>query len=531
MNKNVFKTATPIQKANTVNKAGGKAYDTGAEHSLAQYACTGTFGGSYYSSAEQELTEVISLAQKVSPEFLAKCAVYSRKKGYMKDMPVVLLAVLSTIDTKLFKLAFPQVIDNGHMVRSFVQVMRSGTVGRRSLGSAPKKMIKKWFERSSNDYLFKQSVGNSPSLADVIKMVHPSPADDETSNLYSYLLDKGYDAKKKLPKLVHEFEAFKAAALGNSKKANKKRIVPDVPFQMLTSLELTDAEWGDIARNGNWQFTRMNLNNFNKHGLFNNSELTNMIAKRLANPEEVSKSRAFPYQLFQAYRNTVDVPNKVRNALQEAMDLAVDNTPKFDTMVHIGVDSSGSMGSPVNPGAFSYTAPRINCNEVAALYASAIYRNNDEAKVYIFDTTCREVKNLNPRDSVMSNTVKISANGGGTSCESFLNLLNKNGAKGDLVIMVSDNESWYSATGVPRWGGEAKATAFQAAWKSYKARNPKALLVCIDLTPGMTAQATGKDVLLVGGFSDNVFNVVSKFYESRGDSKFWVNEINESVEL
>lgn len=520
--KTLFSNRSRVPAATARNEAGGKAYNTGAEHSLAQYACTGMFGNTYYASAKTQLDEVLKLAQQVDPEFLAKCAVYSRKKGYMKDMPAFLLAVLSTRDTKLFKKAFPQVCDNGKMVRNFVQIMRSGAVGRYSLGSAPKKMIQKWLARSSNDYLFKQSVGNDPSLADIIKMVHPTPEDTETANLYGYLTGKKYDKRKKYPKILKEFEVFKTSS-------GKRRVVPDVPFQMLTSQGLTDAEWGKIAENGAWQFTRMNLNNFQKHGLFSNKEFTKMIADRLKDPELVARSRAFPYQLFQAYRNTENVPTKVKNALQDALDLAVSNIPDFDTQVHIGVDSSGSMSSDVS-GAYHYRTNGISCNEAASLFASAIFRQNDDARVYRFDTSCKDVTRLlNSRDSVISNADKIGRNGGGTDCASFLRLLNKNDAKGDLVIMVSDNMSWYSATGQRSWGNSG--TDFLNEWKKYKKRNKKAVLVCIDITPGTTAQAVGKDVLLVGGFSDNVFNVVSKFYESKGDHTFWVREIKQSVEL
>lgn len=38
------------------------------------------------------------------------------------------------------------------------------------------------------------------------------------------------------------------------------------------------------------------------------------------------------------------------------------------------------------------------------------------------------------------------------------------------------------------------------------------------------------DVLNIGGFSDNVFDLISKFYVQGLDGRFWVDEINR-VEL
>jgi len=517
-NKKLFNTsvAAKIPVATAKNNAGGVAYDTGAEHSLAQFACTGMLGGTFYTSAETELKQIIELAQKVRPEFLAQVAIYARKSGFMKDMPAVLIAVLSTRDTELFRKAFPLVIDNGKMLSTFVQVIRSGQVGRKSLGSAPKKMIRNWIYQKDGNYLFKQSVGHTPSLTDVIKMVHPNPSDKEQELLFGYLIGKDYQPKKRgYPSLVKEYEAFK--------KGNPDgRKVPDVPFQMLTSHNLSDKEWAEIAKNGNWHFTRMNLNNFTKHGVFKDAKLTQLIADRLQNEEIIKKAKVFPYQIFQTIRNTADLPRVIENALHKALDISLGHVPVYNTKVHVGVDSSGSMRGAVNQNAFSNS--RITCNEVAALFASAVFRTND-SKIWRFDTTCAEVTGLVAQDSIMTNARKIGMNGGGTDCASFLRALNTNNAKGDLVVLVSDNESWWcGGSDAHRWGH--RGTGFQAEWQKYKQRNKNALLVCIDLTPGHTAQAIGKDVLLVGGFSDAVFDVIGKFTESRGDNTFWVNEIS-----
>ena len=521
-NKKLFNTATavklPVAKAR--NNAGGVAYDTGAENSLAQFACTGMLGGTFYTSAKEELTQVIELAKKVSPEFLAQVAIYARKSGYMKDMPAVLLAVLSTRDTELFRKAFPLVIDNGKMVSTFVQVMRSGQVGRKSLGSAPKKMIRNWIYQKDANCLFKQSAGFNPSLKDIIKMVRPNPSDKEQELLFGYIIGKDYEPRKRgYPSLVKEFEAFKKGTPGDRK-------VPDLPFQMLASQNLSDKEWGEIAKNGNWHFTRMNLNNFHKHGVFNDKALTKIIADRLQNEDIIKKAKVFPYQLFQTIRSTNGLPREIENALHKALDASLGHVPVYNTKVHVGVDCSGSMSSPVNQSAFSYKGSPITCNEVAALFASAIFRTSD-SKIWRFDTRCSKVTGLVAQDSIMTNARKIGSNGGGTDCSSFIRTLNANNAKGDLVVVVSDNESWFTA-GVPRyaWGDHPTTTQFQAEWAVYKKRNKNAVLVCIDLTPGTTSQGLGKDVLLVGGFSDAVFDVIGKFTESRGDNTFWANEIS-----
>jgi 60 kDa SS-A/Ro ribonucleoprotein len=59
-------------------------------------------------------------------------------------------------------------------------------------------------------------------------------------------------------------------------------------------------------------------------------------------------------------------------------------------------------------------------------------------------------------------------------------------------------------------------------------KNPSAKLVCIDLQPNRTTQALErKDVLNVGGFSDEVFEVVERFAAGTLDSAHWIGLIEE----
>ena len=50
------------------------------------------------------------------------------------------------------------------MLRTFVQILRSGVTGRKSLGSAPKRLILQWLERADVRKLLQASIGNAPSL-------------------------------------------------------------------------------------------------------------------------------------------------------------------------------------------------------------------------------------------------------------------------------------------------------------------------------------------------------------------------------
>jgi 60 kDa SS-A/Ro ribonucleoprotein len=68
-------------------------------------------------------------------------------------------------------------------------------------------------------------------------------------------------------------------------------------------------------------------------------------------------------------------------------------------------------------------------------------------------------------------------------------------------------------------------------WMKLKAYNPHAKLVCIDIQPYGTLQATTRDdILNVGGFSDAVFEVISAFTENKLGPDYWAGEI-EKIKL
>ncbi len=506
-------------QTDTTNLAGAPAYALSPRHALAQYAVTGCLNSTFYASATAQLEKTLELATQATPEFLARTAVYCRTQGKMKDMPALLAAILAARDVKVLDRVFDRVIDDAKMLRNFVQIVRSGVTGRKSFGSAPRRLVRRWFETRSDDQVFRACVGQKPSLADVIKMVHPRPATPSRAALYAWLIGRPHDAAA-LPALVREFEAFKAGEVATP---------PDVPFQMLTALELREQDWSAIARRLPWNATRLNLNTLARHGVFQDRALIREIANRLRDPEQVRKARCFPYALMTAFVSADPaVPEEVRDALQDAMELALANVPQIEGRIYVLPDVSGSMHSPVTghrPGATT----AVRCLDVAALVAAALLRANRKTEIIAFHTEAVPVR-LNPRDSVLTNAAKLAAlPSGGTNCSAPLAHLNAAKAQGDLVIFVSDNESWMDAPTHGRFGGSATATMQE--WEKFRSRNPAARLVCLDLQPAAHTQAKERsDILNVGGFSDAVFDLIAAFARGELGAEHWVGRI-EKIEL
>ena len=521
-NKTLFKSLIGklIPATDALNEERAPAYALSPRAQLAQYAATGCLNTTFYATADEQLAKVLELCADLDAEFIAKTAVFCRERGFMKDMPALLCAVLSAKDGEALARVFPRVIDNAKMLRNFVQIMRSGAVGRKSLGTAPKRLVREWLDARDPATLFKSNVGQDPSLTDIVKMVHPKPKDAARDALFGYFIGRDY-AFEALPEVARNFEAF---------KKGESREVPDVPFQMLTALELGTGEWTAIARRAPWQMTRMNLNTFARHGVFGQPGLPELIADRLRDPKAIAKARVFPYQLMVAYtmaNANPDIPKQVCEALQDAMEIATANVPEFEGKVYVFPDISGSMHSAVT-GYRRGATTAVRCIDVAALVAATVLRKNPRAEVIPFESNVVQAR-LNSRDSVMTNAEKLSKLPcGGTNCSAPLRFLNQRRAQGDLVIYVSDNESWVDAPHYGRFGGSATQTMKE--WANFRQRNPEARMVCIDVQPYATVQAKERpDILNVGGFSDQVFDVIAEFARGELNAGHWIGVIDSVV--
>lgn len=502
-----------VAQADALNEAGGASYERTPEAALALYAATGCLHGTFYADAQQQLERVLALCAAVEPEFVARTALYARRHAHMKDMPALLVAYLASRDGALAEKIFHRVIDNGRMLRNFVQMLRSGELGRKSLGTRPKRLVREWLDRASIEQLLSAAIGERPSLADIVRMVHPRPLDASREALYAWLLDKPYKAEA-LPERVRAYEAFKADPRGEA---------PDLPFQYLTALPLEVRHWKQIAARSSWQSTRMNLNTFLRKGVFEDAAMVEQVAAKLRQPEAIQRARVFPYQLMVAYRAAAaKLPEPITEALQEAMELATAAVPALSGEVVLAIDVSGSMQSPVT--GYRYGATSVaTCVDVAALIAACFRRRNARTRIVPFAEAVRSIR-LNPRDSVMSQARAIARMvGGGTCVSAPLALLNQERATPDLVVIVSDNQSWADTR---QHGG----TETMRQWAALKARNPKARLVCIDLQPYGSSQVQElPDVFHIGGFSDAVFEQVAVIAQGKRASH-WAERI-QAMEL
>lgn len=526
-----------LPRADAYNEERAPAYQLTPKHALAQLAATGCFNGVFYAQAEDQLATLLALVEQVDDNvYLAKLAVYSRERAFMKDMPAALLLVLSKRDRALFQRVFERVVDNGRVLRTLFQMLRSGRLGRKSLSYALQRAFQRWLNQAATSKLLAASIGNDPSLRDVLRLARPTPKDHARRALFGWLTNKPVEkwapaTANDLPLEVQALDAYRKAATA----AEQMVILTSGHFRwdLLADAAREPFVWKAIARQMGPQALRMNLNTLLRHGVLEDAETVDYVAAKIGDAEEIRGSRQFPYQYLAAYLNAEHaLPQPIKDALCQAAEVACGNVPELPGPVVIGLDVSGSMQSPVTGRRGCGATSKVRCVDVAALFAAAVLRRNPDSVVIPFDDRVHRA-DLDPRETILSLAARLARyGGGGTNCS--LPLVEAYGAHRDRAfagcILVSDQESWI---GTGRHGSTAVMTAWQEFVKNQvrlqgrDAPGPK--LVCLDLQPYTTTQAPERsDILNIGGFSDAVFSVVASFLGDEA-SRF-VGEV-EAMEL
>jgi 60 kDa SS-A/Ro ribonucleoprotein len=343
-------------------------------------------------------------------------------------------------------------------------------------------------------------------------------------------------AEVDLPEQVRLLIAFRTARTDDEQIVLLDRL--QARWDLLADAAKGPTVWAAIARTMGPQALRMNLNTLERHGVFEDEEMVRIVAERLADENEIRRSRQFPYQFLAAYLNASDgVPQAIKTALHKAAEFACGNVPELPGPVAIGLDVSGSMRSAIT-GSRGGGTSKMRCVDVAALFAAAILRRNPESVVIPFDTRVFDAK-VDPSDSILSLAERLAQyGGGGTDCSLPIRKVNADYAKRKFagIVLVSDNESWVYRNR-PYFYGANGSTGVVTEWQKFvqnqvrlqgrRLAGPR--LVCIDLQPGTTTQAPDRrEILNVAGFSDAVFDVIAAVLAN--DTNRFVGEI-ESIAL
>ena len=214
-----------------------------------------------------------------------------------------------------------------------------------------------------------------------MKMVHPKPDDGLARALFGYC-SAGRTTPTRLPALVQQFERSRRTT-----RPAAGRAVPDAD-----GAAARPAEWAAIARSASWQMTRMNLNTFARHGVFESRSMTEARRGSAARSRSDPSRRAcLPYQLHGGVHGGRRATCRRRSAMRcrTRWRSRLANVPAFAGKVYVCPDVSGSMSSPVTGHRMGATTA-VRCIDVAALVAAALLRKNPTPRCCRSSTTsCR----------------------------------------------------------------------------------------------------------------------------------------------
>jgi 60 kDa SS-A/Ro ribonucleoprotein len=132
------------------------------------------------------------------------------------------------------------------------QFVRSGQFGRKSLSYALQRAFQRWLNTASVEKLLSASIGHDPSLRDILRLVRPTPTDNERRALFGWLAEK--DSAKWLPATEADLPeqvmalAASAAGVGRGPVADLGNL--SACWDLLADAAKSPAVWAAIARHG-----------------------------------------------------------------------------------------------------------------------------------------------------------------------------------------------------------------------------------------------------------------------------------------
>ena len=227
-------------------------------------------------------------------------------------------------------------------------------------------------------------------FGDVLNLVHasPDPGKRWQGDLFKHALDRRHGRSEPIPDTLDtvSYNAFVRqrvadGALGHLLDSDNLRIA-GMTWEDALSLAGGKADkamlWEAIIPSMGVMALARNLRNFDEAGV--SDEVAAQVCARFTNPEEVAKSRMFPFRWWAAYKHAPSL--RWAHALEQALSHSLVNVPRLRGSTLILVDRSPSMF----PG-YGFSTPNrsdITLAEQAAVFGSALALRADKPTLVEF---------------------------------------------------------------------------------------------------------------------------------------------------
>lgn len=290
--------------------------------------------------------------------------------------------------------------------------------------SLPMQLRKTLKEKIESYDKFKLSKGlsknNDVTLADCIKLLRPKPRNQEYADFYKSILEGkvtvGHNKTTLNTELVKKGQK-KTKDTSGLKKAIHEDNLMNIVKSLATLLD---------------------------NGAFKDEEVLNKVCSRLNNLEEIKRSKLLPFRFSTAHatifsRRTTEA-RKLREALEQAIELSISNVPKIEGTTAILIDVSASMRDRIS------SKSCVTAKEIACMLGAIAYKNSD-ADLYAFSNDIKRVdvsKNSTVID--IAKAIEKAVHCEGTELNNALTFINdeakKHNIKYDSLIFLTDADCY-----------------------------------------------------------------------------------------
>jgi 60 kDa SS-A/Ro ribonucleoprotein len=495
-----------------LNHEGAEAFALDAKTELYTAVVASSLSKSFYENASSRLARIQTLVKELAaqdPEFVAKLAVYTRKKMHLRSLPLVLTVELAKRHSgdDLVRRTTRQVVQRADEITELLAYyqMANGREGTKRLNGLSKQLQKGLadaFNRFDAYQFAKYNRATEVKLRDALFLVHPKAKDEAQQTLF----DKIANNQLETP---YTWET-QLSAVGQQKYTDE--------------VEKADAfrkKWTELVRSGKLGYMALlrNLRNLLEADL--GLEDLKAATDRIADPEQVRRSKQLPFRFLAAYRELSDVAHGkaplVLKALEKAMEASVENLKGFDaeTRVVIASDTSGSMLQPISKRS------KVELIDIGLVLAMLLKSKCEDVVCGIFGTDYQIVQT--PNHQVLSSVMRLRRTNVGWSTNGYkvIEDLIRRKVVVDKVMIFTDLQLWNSAS----YGDDAGKSISQS-WEVYKHIAPQAKIYLFDLAGyGQSPlNVLRKDVFLIGGWSDKVFDVLAAI-ETGGKALAEIEEV------
>lgn len=256
---------------------------------------------------------------------------------------------------------------------------------KRGLGDAARRLYN---ERALLKY---DTPSHGVRFGDVIDLAHVRPRGNWQSTLFRYALERRHNRPDGVPEALVTIAAAKRLD-GMSAEARREELATrgsealseaGYTWERLAGTGQMDAAAWELAiPQMGYMATLRNLRNFEQARISSTARAA--VTARLTDPEQVARSRQFPFRFWTAFRELDAVGSfTYLAALEQALDLATRNIPELTGRTLVMIDTSASMSDQMS------AKSTVGRAEAAAVFGAALAKRND-AEVWAYaDRTYR----------------------------------------------------------------------------------------------------------------------------------------------